>query len=209
MEEFGKFEIQWRKIWNTAKLRGAFVARSSCGLFPVCLQAVIFVHVISLKYNESRGVRYVPVLLLPIRRVKSFPFDWNLGFLTEGSPDVDGMAPSSFTFPCLAGEPSGVVWTLVCGVELNSESFSTNSESEQPVRSSVGATNDINHNISPDPHNTHEINNVSLYRSQHQDQSIIPVWSIPNMQSSTCSITTSRNFWTFSYSFHLGCPFLS
>ena len=56
-----------------------------------------------------------------------------------GAEEVEGMSSSSTTLPLLLGEDSGVLPTLVFGVELNSE-HTTEPESLQPVRSCTGAT---------------------------------------------------------------------
>ena len=57
--------------------------------------------------QSLQPITYVP--LSSISRVKSFPFDCNFGFLTGGSPEIDGMAPSVANVICLLGELSGVI----------------------------------------------------------------------------------------------------
>ena len=115
--------------------RGRFEVNRSRGRFPVDLRAVVLVFTIlarSLKYNESLGTIHFPDWVA-ISRDRSFPFD----FLRP--LEVEGCAPSkvegwgSSTLLLLVGEGSGVVWVLVFGVELNSEQFSTKSQSEQHV----------------------------------------------------------------------------
>ena len=108
-------------------LRGRFEGSHSRGCFPVDLLAVILVFTIlarSLKYNESLGTIHFPNWVA-ISRDRSFPFDFS-------SPlEVEGWGSS--TLLLLVGEGSGVVWVLVFWVELNSEQFSTTSQSKQPV----------------------------------------------------------------------------
>ena len=115
--------------------QGRFEVKCSQGHFPVDLCAVVLVFTIrthSLKYNKSLGTIHFPDWVA-ISRDRSFTFD----FLRP--PEVEGGAPSevegwgSSTLLLLVGEDSGVVWVLVFGVELNSEQFSTKSQSEQPV----------------------------------------------------------------------------
>ena len=70
---------------------------------------------------------------------KSFPLGciFPLG-AGVGAEEVKGIASSSTTLPLLLGEDSGVLSTLVFGVELNSEHI-MEPESLQPVRSCTGA----------------------------------------------------------------------
>ena len=108
-------------------LRGRFEVSRSRGRFPVDLRAVVLVFTIlarSLKYNESLGTIHFPNWVA-ISRDRSFPFDFLRPLEVEGW--------SSSTLLLLVGEGSGVVWVLVFGVELNSEQFSTKSQSKQSV----------------------------------------------------------------------------
>ena len=71
---------------------------------------------------------------------RSFPLDLTGSLEVEGSTESSGIEGSS-TF-LLLGEGSGVLSTLVLGVELNSEQMielSIEPESLQPVLSSTGA----------------------------------------------------------------------
>ena len=105
---------------------GRFEVSRSRGHFPVDLHAVVLVFTIlahSLKYKKSLGTIHFPNWVA-ISRDRSFPFD----FLQP--LEVEGWGSSILL---LVGEGSGVVWVLVFGVELNSEQFSTKSQSEQPV----------------------------------------------------------------------------
>ena len=105
---------------------GRFEVSRSRGRFPVDLRAVVLVFTIlahSLKYNKSLGTIHFPNWVA-ISRDRSFPFD----FLRP--LEVEGWGSSILL---LVGEGSGVVWVLVFGVELNSEQFSTKSQSKQPV----------------------------------------------------------------------------
>ena len=67
---------------------------------------------------------------------RSFPLDLTGSLEVEGSTESPGVEGSS-TF-LLLGEGSGVLSTLVLGVELNSEQM-IEPESLQPVLSSTGA----------------------------------------------------------------------
>ena len=98
--------------------RGACEGRFWRGVLPVFFLAVFLVLAISLKYKESLGSANFPGLVAS-NRDRSFPFD--LLVLVEGSP-------ISFAW---GGEFSGVLRTLVFGVELNSEQ--TEPKSLQPV----------------------------------------------------------------------------
>ena len=109
-------------------MTGFLVANCFQGVFPgppVFFRAVVFDLAISLKYNESLGSACFPDIAA-INRDKSFP-------LVVAEPFEGGS-----TFPFLTGDGSGVLCTLVSGVELNSEQ-TIESESLQPVLSSTGA----------------------------------------------------------------------
>ena len=110
-------------------LRGFLVANCFRGALPgppVFLRAVFFCLAISLKYKESLG-NMPPFGLAASSKDRSFPLDLTGSFTVEGSS----------TFLRL-GEDSGVLSTLVLGVELNSEQM-IEPESLQPVLSSTGA----------------------------------------------------------------------
>ena len=113
--------------------RGFFVTNCLRGALPeppVFFLAVVLLRAISLKYNESLG-NMPPFGLAANSKDRSFPFD------LTGSLGIEG----SSTF-LLLGEGSGVLSTLVFGVELNSEQMlelSIEPESLQPVLSSTGA----------------------------------------------------------------------
>ena len=114
--------------------QGRVEAKGSRGCFPVDLRAVVLVLIIlfhSLKYKEFLGTMHFPDWVA-ISRDRSFPFNFLRPLEVEGW--------GSSTLLLLVGEGSGVVWVLVFGVEMNSEQFSTKSQSEQPVWSSTGAT---------------------------------------------------------------------
>ena len=79
------------------------------------------------------------------------------------------------------GEDSGVVCVLVFGVELNSEQFSTKSQSEQPVWSSTGATKHKTGQLSLlDPNISPEFQKNFKHSTQG-----VPALSSPNNLSST------------------------
>ena len=103
---------------------------------PVFFRAVLFCLAISLKYNEFLG-NVAPFGLVANNKDRSFP----LGLI--GSLEVEGSTESlevegSSTLRLFWGKDSGVLSTLVFGVELNSE-HTTEPESLQPVRSCTGA----------------------------------------------------------------------
>ena len=105
---------------------GFLVTSFSRGLLPVFLRAVFLVLAISLKYKELLG-NMPPFGLAANSKDRSFPLD------LMGSLEIEG----SSIFLCF-GEGSGVLSTLVLGVELNSEQM-IEPESLQPVLSSTGA----------------------------------------------------------------------
>ena len=104
-----------------------FVEKPLRGVFPVFFRAVFFVFTMfcSLKYNESLGRGQLPDWVA-ISNVKSFPLGLSVPLDVEGcgSWEVEGSGSSNLLF-FLTGDDSGVGCTLVLGVELNSEQFST------------------------------------------------------------------------------------
>ena len=89
------------------------------------LLACFFVLAISLKYNKSLGSAFFPGL-------EAISRDRSLPLLLVGPLGGDS------TFLLLGGDGSGVLYTLVVGVELNSEQ-TIEPELLQPVLSSIGA----------------------------------------------------------------------